>query len=359
MRRDDQPFEFRRLASLGWQAEDFPRTPEGVRLTDESVSVNYPDAGLTALGFEGEASYWFDYRAEAVIDALAGTTEAKSIWDVGAGTGAMSLRLANAGFEVVAVEPLLEGGRAIKALGCCSVFSGSLAGLKLPSRSIRVIGLFDVIEHLDDPAGLMTEVSRVLEPSGVVVITVPAFQMLWSNADVAAGHRRRYTKYRLDRMMNELGFTRVLSRYLFACLLPAAAVLRALPYRFGRRSSTEQEVAAASKALQPSPGVDRVIRALLRLETALSRRVRLPGGLSVLGVYRTNSSDTGWVIPESGNRQWWSAARDADSGIDRCPEGVTKKDQLSRTFGRDGFRISQPERLADPEGPVAIAWEEA
>ena len=212
MQRDDQPFEFRRLASLGWQAEDFPRTPEGVRLTDESVSVNYPDAGLTALGFEGEASYWFDHRAEAVIDALAGTTEAKSIWDVGAGTGAMSLRLANAGFEVVAVEPLLEGGRAIKTLGCCSVFSGSLAGLKLPSRSIRLIGLFDVIEHLDDPAGLMTEVRRVLEPSGVVVITVPAFQILWSNADVAAGHRRRYTTHRLDRLMNELGFTRVLSR---------------------------------------------------------------------------------------------------------------------------------------------------
>jgi 2-polyprenyl-3-methyl-5-hydroxy-6-metoxy-1,4-benzoquinol methylase len=289
MQRDGQSFEFRRLAALGWHAEDFPRTPEGVRLTDESVSVNYPAAGLTALGFEGEASYWFDHRAKAVIDALAGTTTAKSIWDVGAGTGAMSLRLASAGFEVVAVEPLIEGGRAIMALGCCSVFSGSLAGLKLPSRSIRLIGLFDVIEHLDDPAGILIEVSRILEPSGVVVITVPAFQTLWSNADVVAGHRRRYTTHRLDRLMNELGFTRVLSRYLFASLLPAAAVLRALPYRFGRRSSTEQEIASASKALNPSPAVDRVIRALLSLETALSRRVRLPAGLTVIGVYRTSS----------------------------------------------------------------------
>ena len=283
----DRGPELERLSALGWPIDALSRTAEGVYAVDDAVAVNYPEGGLAALGLDGGRGYWFDHRAREVVDALAAATDARSIWDIGAGGGSMSLRLSRAGFDVVSVEPLMEGAAAIAELRCSDVFCGSLAELRLPTHSIRIVGLFDVIEHLDDPEALMDEACRVLEPGGVVVVTVPAFQSLWSNSDEVAGHQRRYTRKDLDAFMQSRGLRRVTSRYLFASLLPPAVALRTIPYRLGRRRSTEQVLAANAKRLAPNPRVDAAAGRLLRAESALARRVPLPAGLSVLGVYKT------------------------------------------------------------------------
>lgn len=105
---NDSP-ELARLARLGWHAESRGTVVDGVLFVGESIDVDYPEAGLDALGLEGGTGYWFDHRAQAVAAALAQTTSSRSIWDIGAGTGSMAGRLARAGYEVVAVEPLAHG----------------------------------------------------------------------------------------------------------------------------------------------------------------------------------------------------------------------------------------------------------
>ena len=62
--------ELRRLAALGWSAADLPATPDGVRVVDEAVAINYPDEGLAHLGLDGGRGYWFDHRARSVVDGL-------------------------------------------------------------------------------------------------------------------------------------------------------------------------------------------------------------------------------------------------------------------------------------------------
>ena len=281
--------ELQRLAELGWSVDALPITAEGVYVLGDPLAVNYPEGGLAAIGLDGGRGYWFDHRAREVLDALEATTDARSIWDIGAGGGSMSLRFSRAGFDVVSVEPLMEGATAIAEMGCSDVFCGSLADLRLPAESIRVIGLFDVIEHLDDPEALVAEAVRVLEPSGVVVVTVPAFQALWSNSDEVAGHQRRYSRKELDAFMQSCGSRRLVSKYLFASLLAPAVALRTIPYRLGRRRSTEEVLAATAKRLAPNPRVDAAADRLLRAESAVARHVPLPGGLSVLGVYGQGS----------------------------------------------------------------------
>jgi len=277
--------ELRRLAARGWSAAALPTTAAGVRVVDDAVAVNYPGGGLEALGLDGGSGYWFDHRAHEVIDALAGATDARAIWDVGAGAGSMASRLARAGFDVVAVEPLIEGATAIAQQVCGDVFCGSLQELRLPDATLRIVGLFDVIEHLDDPAALIDETRRVLEPEGVVVVTVPAFPALWNSADEVAGHQRRYTKKSLDAFMQSRGLRRVASKYIFLSLVPAAYVLRTLPYKFGRGRTKEQTQAATARQLAPASRVDAVAGRWLRVESAVAKRVPLPAGLSVLGVY--------------------------------------------------------------------------
>ena len=51
----------------------------------------------------------------------------------------------------------------------------------------------DVLEHVDDDLGLLTAYLDQLERGGRVLITVPAFDFLWSNHDIFLEHKRRYT----------------------------------------------------------------------------------------------------------------------------------------------------------------------
>jgi len=53
--------------------------------------------------------------------------------------------------------------------------------------------LMDVLEHIDDDAGVLRPLLDGARAGCHVLITVPAEPRLWSAHDVALGHRRRYT----------------------------------------------------------------------------------------------------------------------------------------------------------------------
>ena len=86
--------------------------------------------------------------------------------------------------------------------------------------------------------------------------------------------------------MKSIGFITAETDYLFATLVAPVAILRALPYKLGRRLTPEAALATASDQLAPGPLVDRSIRKLLQLENTIATRTRLPVGTSILGLYR-------------------------------------------------------------------------
>jgi SAM-dependent methyltransferase len=276
--------ELDRLATVGWIAPE--PAEDGVRYfaSTDGTAISYPEEGFDVLGLDGGSGFWFDHRASAVsrhIERLG----ISSMWEVGAGTGAMAHRLRGTLTEVVTVEPLAAGARASAALGMTSL-CGSLQDLGLPDGTLESIGVFDVLEHLEQPDSLVDEMHRVLRPSGVVIATVPAFQALWGDEDDVAGHHRRYKRSTLDADFASSGFSRLRSEYLFASLVPPAGVLRALPYRLGRRSSREAVLQTLRAQLQTRPTTDRLARAVLAAETAVAKVAPLPFGLTVLGVFR-------------------------------------------------------------------------
>jgi SAM-dependent methyltransferase len=285
------PAELARLATAGWDPASLGPLVDGVRFARSAVDVDYPEHGLAALGFDSGSGYWFDHRARVVSELLSGdpSSARRALWDIGAGTGSMATRLTHAGYEVVGVEPLDAGARAIAQLGVGTVFCASLDQLHLPPGSIATVGLFDVIEHLGEPDVLMAEVRRVLEPGGRVVVTVPALPSLWSDEDEGAGHHRRYRRRDLDAFMASCGFDVVRSVYIFASLVLPAALLRALPYRLGRRRTEAHILETTAAQLRPSPRTDALMRWVLGQELRWSRHARLPVGLSVAGIYRAGS----------------------------------------------------------------------
>ena len=276
--------ELGRLANLGWVAPE--AAADGVRYLacTDGAAISYPEEGFDVLGLEGSAGFWFDHRAEAVSRYVKylGTS---SMWEVGAGTGAMAHRLRNTLDEVITVEPLAAGARASAALGLTSL-CGTLHDLRLPDQSLESIGVFDVLEHLDEPGPLVDEMRRVLRPDGVVIATVPAFQAVWGDEDDVAGHYRRYTRSTLEGEFVTGGFCPVRSEYLYASLVAPAAVLRALPYRLGRRSSREAVLQSLRRQLKVRTSTDHIARAVLAAESAVAKVMPLPFGLTVLGVFR-------------------------------------------------------------------------
>jgi SAM-dependent methyltransferase len=271
------------LISHGWTA---PQEDEfGVRTCalDES-QVSYPEGGLEVLGLDGGHGFWFDHRFDAVIDLLK-QHAVTTLWDIGAGTGSMAVRLSQAGIDVVAVEPLRAGSEASARLGLAS-FCGTLDDLGLPNQCLPAIGMFDVLEHLEHPEQLLGEAHRVLQPDGILVVTVPALKSLWGDEDDVAGHYRRYRKPSLDVAISATGFHPLSSQYLFASLVPAAALLRALPYRAGRRKSESDVLANMKRQLNTPASVDRGMRWILRAEKAVSKAFPLPAGLSIAAAFR-------------------------------------------------------------------------
>ena len=69
--------------------------------------------------------------------------------------------------------------------------------LKLKRNFYDIILLADVIEHVKKPKILINNLKKFLKKDGQIIITVPAYQFLFSKKDKVLGHYRRYNKSRL------------------------------------------------------------------------------------------------------------------------------------------------------------------
>ena len=98
--------------------------------------------------------------------------------------------------------------------------------------SVPNIGLFDVLEHIENDTMFARHLFELVRPGGFLYLTVPAFNWLWSMSDVDAMHYRRYTRRSLGTLLANR-FDVLYSTYLFQRLVPISFLTRALPYALG------------------------------------------------------------------------------------------------------------------------------
>jgi len=195
------------------------------------------------------------------------------ILDVGSGDGLFFEKLAALGDpEGVEEDPSLVTA-AGRARGPIHV--GPFDESFRPGRRYALILLLDVLEHVRDDRACLRRALDLLAPRGVIVITVPAFRILWTAHDDVNRHVTRYTKATLGRLAADAGLRIDRAEYLFQ----SAALLK-----LGVRA--KEAVWRAGPALPPVPG--RIVNAALRTaavaEHALFHRVRVPFGSSLLAI---------------------------------------------------------------------------
>jgi len=235
-----------------WSLDRVAQLVNGVWIVEgvqpESTFDDEVHVGVAAIEAK---SVWFRVRNTLILDLVRAAGFPPTIWEVGAGTGVVARELTRAGCEVVAVEPSI-GGAAEAAVAVGTSIASTLESLCLPARSIPAIGLFDVIEHLDEPCRLLAECRRVLQPGGRLFLTVAAMQLLWSYSDEALGHHRRYSRTALVGELEDSGFVVWECSYrLWSIVLPVVLV-RSIPYRLGLgggRARIERQLGVSSRIL--------------------------------------------------------------------------------------------------------------
>jgi len=91
----------------------------------------------------------------------------------------------------------------------------------IPFRNeFSMIGAFDVIEHIPDDVRAVSEMSAALKSGGMLLITVPQHEALWSAYDVASKHCRRYSRRSLTALLERAGLTVVATTSFVSLALP-------------------------------------------------------------------------------------------------------------------------------------------
>lgn len=136
------------------------------------------------------------------------------VLDVGCGDGKLLVALAKHGFTGTGVELHSRVGERLPPGSGIDVVVGTLEQARFPARSFRVVVLRHVLEHLRDPLGTLTEVRRVIQPGGHLVIAVPNLASWqarvsrdrWFHLDLPR-HLFHFTPASLERALERTGFT--------------------------------------------------------------------------------------------------------------------------------------------------------
>jgi SAM-dependent methyltransferase len=237
-----------------------------------------PRADAMELMVTSEERHWWHVSKRLLVRQTLEDAEWKApCLDVGCGGGAMlaqTIRQMPA-FGVDLSSHALQHAR---SRGLSSLVSAEGGALPFAEASFGTALALDVLEHHPNPEQMLGEIRRVLKPRGLLIVTVPAFQWMWSGSDYLLGHYRRYTKVQLLTDLRRVGFTVERATYFHSWLLPIAWVFRRLKGLAGRSTTTDDF---------PLPdALNRFFLAISRVELARLRARDLPFGLSILAIAR-------------------------------------------------------------------------
>jgi len=224
-----------------------------------------------------EERYWWHVGRRSIVSRqIANLNRAKRklrILNVGGGTGGTVDLLTEHG-SVLNIDQSEEA--------VCRLLRSGYQALQMDGKhtSLRdeqfdlITGL-DVLEHIEEDRLALQEWHRLLKPGGHLLVTVPAYQWLWSGHDVSLGHRRRYTARRLQRKVYAAGFEACKCTYAITFTFPLIVFFRVYQKLFC-------PAVQKSSYIELPQIVNSFFISLLRAEAFLLQKCKFPFGTSVL-----------------------------------------------------------------------------
>jgi SAM-dependent methyltransferase len=259
-----------KISSLEYSPE------EEIWFSKKEQAISYPaDGNQTCYAIE-EDSFWFQHRNRIITTAILQhpIRTGSLFFDIGGGNGFVAKAIQDAGIPLVLMEPGREGAQNARQRGIDHVACSTIEHAGLPESCMGGIGLFDVLEHMEDDEAFLRVMHKHLEKQGKIFLTVPAYSWLWSGEDVSAGHYRRYARKELEHLLEKTGFRVEFSSYFFGFLPLPILLLRAIPFRLGMLGNRSEKSASHHQAGSPLTG--KIISWLLSRESTSMHNMKPP-----------------------------------------------------------------------------------
>jgi SAM-dependent methyltransferase len=226
-----------------------------------------------------EHHWWYRGRRRIIRTELdrAPLPPQARVLDAGCGSGRTLEELEPYG-EVYGIEIDPEAAEVARSRGVGEVAVGRLEDLPWEDATFDLITCLDVIEHTPDDRVTLRELRRVCKPAGWLLVTVPAYQALWSLHDDANHHFRRYGRRTLRAAALDSGWQlRRMTSFNSLLLAPAAVVRLAQRRRSGARYTPDIRLGPA--------WLNAMLERPLHIEARwLAGGRTLPAGLSLMAV---------------------------------------------------------------------------
>lgn len=234
--------------------------------------------------------WWFKARENILfthLKLLLPPGQRSKILNIGAATGRTSEWLMELG-EVKSIEYDPDCYEFTRLHVGIDIIQASALDLPYDTDSFDLVCAFDVLEHIEDHALAIQEIKRVYKPTGLVSITVPAFQFLWNQHDDVNHHMRRYRLPQLVDLFkdgDDQGEVRYKSYFNFWLFFPIAVFRmfsKLRPSRHSRRTD-----AGSNFYVMNGGFYQRFFYWVFNAENwFIKRKIYLPIGLSVLLTWR-------------------------------------------------------------------------
>jgi SAM-dependent methyltransferase len=243
-----------------------------------------PEAYLELAATETE-HWWFRGRRDvlrSVLHRLVLPPRAR-VLEVGSGTGGNLDMLAELGrVSAIEMDPTALAMSLERTGGRFEIRAGRCPDeVPFDDRVFDLVCFFDCLEHIPDDVGSLVRMRTLLAPGGSIILTVPAYQWMWSAHDEFHHHRRRYNRVSLIECAHAAGFRVERVTYFNTLLFPLAVAARLSDRLLRRNRSSGLPV--------PSEALNSMLYQIFKAEAKLLANLALPFGVSLLAVLTEGS----------------------------------------------------------------------
>lgn len=243
---------------------------------------DYPPEAYDLLVKSEETHFWFSGRNKIIHEVIRQTLpkyRGKDFLEVGCGTGYVLAELSRMKFDVTGLDMHPQGiVYAQKRVPSAKFALVSLSKYR-PRKLFDCIGAFDVIEHIPSDTRALMQCAKLLKKGGMLYLTVPARPELWSSYDDISGHKRRYTKSDLTRLLIRSGYTiRYIGYFGFFQYLPHLMMKR---FMLGDHSGDPMSI-LRRVVWQPPGLLNWLLKQSFSWDLWISKIIPLPFGTSLI-----------------------------------------------------------------------------
>lgn len=229
--------------------------------------------------------WWFVGRRRVVETVLKKELENKSelkILDLGCGTGQTALSLEKFGV-VYGTDRSFSALKYSFQNGLNKVVESDSYHLPFKENTFDLVTMLDVLEHVKNDLRALKELKRVLKKNSMILITVPAYQFLWSEHDIALSHYRRYNSHGLAIVLKEAGFRISRISYFISILFPIILAYRSITKLKKDKPNPQTQLISLPKF------IDSILQKILFLEAKILNTTNLPFGASIVCIAKISN----------------------------------------------------------------------